>query len=76
MQILFQFAFSLLIASHSIREVEIVVSVVIIFSLSEAGPYEVDSEGQPSKSHPDFKDEVNNEPLEEELGGASIHEME
>ena len=63
-------------ASSSIREVEIVVGVVIVFSLSEEGANHVDGYGEPADSEPDSKAEVNDESLDEELGGTTVEEME
>ena len=51
----------------SIREVEIIISVVIILSLTKARSNEVDCEWEPGESHPDLEHEVNNESLNEEL---------
>ena len=60
----------------SIREVEVVVCVVVVLSLSDEGANHVDGEGQEGDSGPDFDAEVDDESLDEELVGAAVEEVE
>jgi len=62
--------------TFSIREVEIVVGVVIVLSLSDEGADHVDGEGEESDSGPNSDTEVNNESLDEELVGTAVEEVE
>ena len=60
----------------SIREIEVIVSVVIVFSLPEEGPDEVHGEWQPGESDPDSEAEVDDPSLDEELTSSTVQEME
>ena len=61
---------------HSVREVEIVVSVVIVFTLAEAGSDEVECEGSPCDSEPYSKTKVDGPSLDEEALESAVHEVE
>ena len=61
---------------ESIREIEVVVGIVVIFSLTKAGANEINSHWKPCNYDPDSEYKVNHESLEEKLGGASVHEVE
>ena len=61
---------------YSIWEVEVIISVVIIFSLSKARSDKVESEWEPCNSYPDSHSEINNPSLKEELISTSVKEVE
>ena len=61
---------------YSIWEIEVIISVVIILSLSKAGSNKVESEWKPCDSYPDSHSEINNPSLKEELIGTSVKEVE
>ena len=61
---------------YSIREIEVIVSVVIVFSLSEARSNEVDGEWQPSESDPNSETEIDDPSLDEEFSSSTIEEVE
>ncbi len=61
---------------NSIREIEIIVGVVIIFSLTNEGTNHMDGEGEESDSGPDSDTEVDDESLDEELVSTTVEEME
>ena len=63
-------------AACSITEVEVVVGVVVVLTLSDHGADGVDGEGQPCESEPDLYTEVNDETLDEELVGTAVQEVE
>ena len=60
----------------SIREVEVIISVSIIFSLSEESSNSVKSSWDPNHSQPDSAAEINNKSLEGESTNSSVKEME
>ena len=60
----------------SIREIEVIVGVVIVFSLSDQGTNEVDGGWKPAHSEPDSATEVNDPSLDEELAGTTVEEVE
>ena len=60
----------------SIREVEVIVSVVIVLSLSKERSKSVESEWNESDSSPNANTVVNNNSLDDVLSEASVHEME
>ena len=60
----------------SIREIEVIVSVVIVFSLSDQRTNKVNGGWKPCKSEPDSATEVNNPSLDEELAGTTVKEVE
>ena len=60
----------------SVREVEVIVSVVVILTLAEAGEDEVEGDWHPREPHPNAEAEIDNPSLNEELVGTAIHEME
>ena len=61
---------------RSVAEVEVIVSVVIILSLTNAGTDEADGSWDPAHSKPDSASEVNNPSLNEEFAGTTEQEME
>ena len=63
-------------ASSSIREIEVVVGVVIVLALTEAGEHEVQSEGNERDTAPDANAEVDNPSLDEEALHASVEPVE
>ena len=60
----------------SIREVEVIIGVVIILSLSDQGTNEVDRGWDPDHSEPDSAAEVHNPSLDEEFASTTVQEME
>ena len=60
----------------SIREIEVVISVVIIFSLSDEWSNHMKGSWDKSESSPYSHSEVNNPSLDEEFAGSTIHELE
>ena len=60
----------------SIAEIEVVIGVVVILTLSNHGADGVDGEGQPCESKPDLNTEVNDETLDEEFVGTAVQEVE
>ena len=60
----------------SIREVEVVISVVVIFALAEAREDEVERAWEPCDAEPDSESEVANPSLDDETLEATIHEVE
>ena len=61
---------------YSITEVEVVVGVVIVFTLTEAGADKVEADGEPCDSEPDSQAVVNDHTVEEEAFEAAVHEVE
>ena len=61
---------------HSVREVEVIVSIVIILSLSDEGTDEVDRGWDPDHSKPNSAAKVNNPSLNEEFTSTTVQEME
>ena len=60
----------------SVAEVEVVISVVVIFALAEAGADEVEGNGEPRNSEPDAETVVDDNTVDEESLEATVHEME
>ena len=60
----------------SVREIEVIVSVVIVFSLSEARANEVHCARDEGHSQPDLAAVVDHVSLHEELAGSTVHEVE
>ena len=60
----------------SVREVEVVVSVVIILTLAEEGASEVENDGEPGDAEPDAETVVHSDTLDEESLEATVQEME
>ena len=61
---------------RSIREIEVIVSVGIVFTLAEERSNQMEREWKPSKSNPHSEDEVDHESLDEELIGSTVEEVE
>ena len=61
---------------HSVAEVEVVISVAIIFALTETSADEVEREWDEGNSAPYTKTEVNNPSLDDEAFETSVHEVE
>ena len=61
---------------HSIAEVEVIVSVAIIFTLAETRADEVERCGEPSDSEPHAETEVNDPSLDEEAFGSAVKPVE
>ena len=62
--------------TRSVREIEVVVGVVIVLTLSEERSDEVEREGDPGDAEPHSEHEVTHESLDEEALGTAIHEVE
>ena len=60
----------------SVTEVEVVVGVVIVFTLAEAGANEVETNWEPWNSEPDAQAVVNDDTVKEEAFEAAVHEVE
>ena len=63
-------------ANSSVREVEVIVSVVIVLTLSEERSDKVEGEWYPGDSHPDSDTEIHNPSLDEESFNTTVKEME
>ena len=61
---------------RSVREVEVIVGVVIVLALTEAGESEVDRSGNERNTTPDLDTVVDDISLEEESVGTAVHEVE
>ena len=64
------------LATRSVREVEVVVSVVVIFALTEAREDEVEGDWEPRDAEPDSEGEVANPSLDDESLESTVHEVE
>ena len=63
-------------ATSSVREVEVVVSVVVVLPLAEAREDEVEGAWEPRDAEPDSEGEVANPSLDDETLEAAVHEVE
>ena len=61
---------------HSVAEVEVVISVAIIFALTETSANEVEREWDEGNSAPDTETEVDDPSLDDEAFETSVHEVE
>jgi hypothetical protein len=61
---------------HSVTEVEVIVRVVVVFTLTEARADEVESNGEPCDSHPNSEAVVDDHTVEEEALEATVHKVE
>ena len=60
----------------SVREVEIIISIVVIFSLTETSEDEMESEGNPGHSYPNTEAVINKNSIDEEALDATVKEVE
>ena len=61
---------------HSIAEVEVIVSVAVIFALAETRADEVERCWEPGDSEPHAKTEVNHPSLDEEASESTVKPVE
>ena len=61
---------------HSVAEIEVVISVAIIFALTETSANEVEREWYEGNSTPHTETEVNNPSLDKETFDTSVQEVE
>ena len=62
--------------TDSVREIEVVISIVVVLSLSKAGANEVEGAGHEGHSQPDLAAVVHHVSLDEELSSSTVHEVE
>jgi len=60
----------------SVTEIEVVIGVVIVFTLAEAGTDEVECSGEPCDSEPDAEAVVYNNTVDKETFKSTEHEVE
>lgn len=63
-------------ATCSVTEVEVVIGVIIVFTLTEARADEVESGGEPGDSEPDAEAVVHDDTVNEETLKSTEHEVE